>query len=150
MLNAIPWQEWRPEVLEQLVHRSQVLESLSPGLESWQAFVHDSLLFFLDRLSDERLLERMLRQLRVPAIASRGERLLAFVSETPTLQKSDRFWPATPIYPEDFRRSLQQLENSISTTSREELVGLISQEIGADDLARYQIRFASEVLAEPV
>ena len=148
LLNAIPWQEWRPEVLEQLVHRSQVLESLSPGLESWQAFVHDSLLFFLDRLSDERLLERMLRQLRVPAIASRGERLLAFVSETPTLQKVGQILARNPDLPEDFRRSLQQLENSISTTSREELVGLISQEIGADDLARYQIRFASEVLAE--
>ena len=148
LLNTIPWQEWRPELLEQLVHRSRVLEIFSPELESWRAFVHDSLLFFLDRLSDERLLERMLRQYRVPATSSRGEQLLSFVSETPTLQKIGQILARNPDLPEDFRRSLQRLENSISTTSRKELVRLISQEIGADNLARYQIQFASEVLAE--
>jgi len=148
LLNTIPWQEWRPELLEQLVHRSRVLDILSPELESWRAFVHDSLLFFLDRLSDERLLERMLRQFQLPATSSRGEQFLSFVSETPTLQKFGQILARNPGLPEDFRRSLQRLENSVSTTSRKELVDLISQEIGAEILARYQIQFASTVLAE--
>jgi ubiquinone biosynthesis protein len=147
-LESVDWEAWRPEIVEIFLHRSRVLEVIPESQQSWLPLVHDSLLLFLNRLSHERLLERLIRQSRLSRDAGRGDLLLAFVARTPSLQKLGQILARYPEVAGDLRLALQTLENSIATTSREEVVSGIENELGRDVIDRYRIRFADEVLAE--
>ncbi len=72
-LKTVDWAKWRPQVLELLLHRSRVLEIVPEKAGGWIPIIHDSLLFFLDRLGEERLLEKLMDQFSLPADAQRGE-----------------------------------------------------------------------------
>ena len=142
------WTLWRPQVLELLLHRSHVLEAVPDSVRDWLPIVHDSLLFFLDHLGEERLLERLLNQASVPEDAPRGEQVLQFLAQTPTLQKIGQIFARNPEVPPDLRESLQILENSLKTTSRDQVTQFILQEIGPETMEEYQVHFAEEILAE--
>ena len=142
------WTLWRPQVLELLLHRSHVLEAVPDSARDWLPIVHDSLLFFLDHLGEERLLERLLNQASVPEDAPRGEQVLQFLAQTPTLQKIGQIFARNPEVPPDLRESLQILENSLKTTSRDQVTQFILQEIGPETMEEYQVHFAEEILAE--
>ena len=148
VLRTLDWEEWRPDVVELFLHRSHVLEVIPESQQSWLPMVHDSLLLFLNRLSKKRLLERLALQARLARDASRGKLLLAFVARTPSLQKLGQILARYPGVAGDLRLALQTLENGIATTSREEVVSAIEEELGDDVISRYQIRFADQVLAE--
>ena len=147
-LEALDWEEWRPEIVEIFLHRSRVLEVIPQAQRSWLPLVHDSLILFLNRLSKERFLERLIQQSQLSPDTSRGELLLAFVARTPSLQKLGQILARYPEVAGDLRLALQTLENSIVTTSRDEVVTAINGELGADVVSRYGIRFADSVLAE--
>ncbi len=148
LLQSLGWSKWRPRLSELLLHQSQVLELLSPGFEKWHPVVHDSLLFFLDRLTEERLLRRVVGQMSLPAETARGSRTIHLLTRTPTLQKLGQILARHPRVPEDFRHSLQTLENEISTVGRAELIDSIVAELGAETLDRLQMEFAEGLLAE--
>ena len=148
VLESLDWSTWRPEIVEIFLHRSRVLEVIPESQRSWLPLVHDSLLLFLNRLSEERFLERVIRQSRLSSDASRGDLLLAFVARTPSLQKLGQILARYPEVAGDLRLALQTLENSIATTGRDEIVSAIEEELGQDVISRYRIRFANEVLAE--
>ncbi len=147
-LKTVDWTQWRPQVLELLLHRSRVLEAVPDNARDWLPIVHDSLLFFLDHLGEERLLERLLNQASVPENAPRGEQVLQFLAQTPTLQKIGQIFARNPEVPQDLREALQVLENSLQTTSRDQVRESILQEIGPETMEEYQVHFAEEVLAE--
>jgi len=147
-LKTVDWTGWRPQVLELLLHRSHVLEAVPETARDWLPIVHDSLLFFLDHLGEERLLERLLNQASLPEDAPRGEQVLQFLSQTPTLQKIGQIFARNPEVPPDLREALQVLENSLKTTSRDQVTEFILQEIGPETVEEYQVHFAEEVLAE--
>ncbi len=147
-LKRVDWTRWRPQVLELLLHRSHVLEVVPDKARDWLPIVHDSLLFFLDHLGEERLLERLLNQTSVPEDAPRGEQVLQFLSQTPTLQKIGQIFARNPDVPSDLREALQVLENSLQTTSRNQVTEFILQDIGPETLEEYQVHFAEKVLAE--
>ncbi len=147
-LQTVDWTRWRPQVLELLLHRSHVLEVVPDTARDWLPIVHDSLLFFLDQLGEERLLERLLNQASVPEDAPRGEHVLQFLAQTPTLQKIGQIFARNPEVPPDLRESLQILENSLKTTSRDQVTQFILQEIGPETMEEYQVHFAEEILAE--
>ena len=88
-LQLVDWTKWRPQVLDLLLHRSRVLEAVPENASEWLPTVHDSLLFFLDHLGEERLLERLLDQAAVPEDAPRGEQVLQ-VSRRVTDASKDR------------------------------------------------------------
>jgi len=147
-LKTVDWTRWRPQVLELLLHRSHVLEAVPDKARDWLPIVHDSLLFFLDHLGEERLLERLLNQASLPEDAPRAEQVLQFLSQTPTLQKIGQIFARNPEVPSDLREALQVLENSLKTTSRDQVTEFILQEIGPETVEEYQVHFAEEVLAE--
>ena len=147
-LKTVDWTRWRPQVLELLLHRSRVLEAVPDNARDWLPIVHDSLLFFLDHLGEERLLERLLNQASVPENAPRGEQVLQFLAQTPTLQKIGQIFARNPEVPQDLREALQVLENSLRTTSRDQVTEFILQELGPKTVEEYQVHFAEEVLAE--
>ena len=87
-LKQLNWNPWKPILLEFVVHQSQALEMLPVKLQaSVYPIVHDSLLYFLDHLPDDRLLEKFVDIAHLPAGSSRSEALMAFVARTPSLQK---------------------------------------------------------------
>ena len=147
-LKTVDWTRWRSQVLELLLHRSHVLEAVPENARDWLPIVHDSLLFFLDQLGEERLVERLLDQASVPEDAPRGEHVLQFLAQTPTLQKIGQIFARNPDVPPDLRATLQVLENSLKTTSRDQVTELILLEIGPETVEEYQVHFAEEVLAE--
>jgi ubiquinone biosynthesis protein len=124
------------------------LEVIPESAEDWVPLVHDSLLLFLDRLSEERFVERLMEQARLPRDADRGDFLLAFVAKTPSLQKLGQILARNPAIAPDLRKALQTLENGIATTSRDEIVQTVEDALGEDVLSRYQLHFAEDVLAE--
>ena len=148
LLSELPRQDWEQEILEQLIHRSRVLEMVTPELAKWRPFVHDSLIYFLHELGPEEVLKRFLSQLQISGDIDRGGRVLEFAAGTPILQKVGQILARNPLIPKDFRVSLQQLENAILTTDAETLRAMIRADLGEDRIATYQLELASEVLAE--
>ena len=148
LLSKLPRQEWEQEILEQLIHRSRVLEMITPELARWRPFVHDSLIYFFHELGPEEVQERFLNQLQISDDVDRGGRVLEFAAGTPILQKIGQILARNPLIPQDFRISLQQLENSILTTDVEALRAMIWADLGEETIAAYRLELASEILAE--
>ena len=147
ILDGVDWN--KGQVLEQLVHRSQVLDMV-PGKtrDLWLPIVHDALIFFLGHLSEDRLFEHIWNLAQMPPESPRGERILKFSSKVPTLQKIGQILARNEFIPLDIKKSLQALENSIRTTTRDQLVKFITQDLGSERVAQYQLEFEKEVLAE--
>ncbi len=148
LLSELPRQDWEQEILEQLIHRSRVLEMITPELVKWRPFVHDSLIYFLHELGPEEVLKRFLSQLQISGDVDRGGRVLEFAAGTPILQKIGQILARNQAIPQDFRVSLQKLENAILTTDAETLRAMIRADLGEEIIAAYRLELASEILAE--
>ena len=80
LLQQINWTTWRPLMSEFMLHQSQVLEIIPPKYQEFLIpIVHDSLLYFLDYLPQERFIEKLVDIAYLPKDATRGEYLAAFV-----------------------------------------------------------------------
>ena len=148
LLRSLDLEPHRQEILDILVHQSSALDVVPEQASRWVPLVHDSLLFFLAGLGDERLFERVLNLMYLPEGSPRGARLLEFTDRTPALQKIGQILARNPDLSPDIRESLQNLENGMSTSNRDELVAFIEKELGPDTIEAHQIRFADEILAE--
>ena len=149
MVEAMGLRKYKPEFLELLLHKSQVLDVIpEKSREELIPVVHDALLAFLDGLSEDRLVERAIPMLRQRKDATRGDQILLLASRIPTLQKLGQIVARLEGIPPDIQRALQSLENEISTTPRDELVEYIVSDVGQETIDKYQVRFAGKVLAE--
>jgi predicted unusual protein kinase regulating ubiquinone biosynthesis (AarF/ABC1/UbiB family) len=148
LLERIEWERWRPQILMTLLHASRILDVVPDSQREWMPLVHDCLLLFLDRLSEKRLTERLVEQARLPWDAERGERILAFISGTPSLQKLAQIVARHGALAPDVRRALQTVENGLATVSHRETLALVTSELGDETIARFRLRFADHVLAE--
>ena len=149
LLKKVDWTPVRPLLLEFFVHQSKVLDMIP---QSWGTIagpiLHDSLLYFLDHLSDDRLLDKLVSLALLPPGTGRGEYLKEFVSKVPSLQKMGQILARNPDLAPDYRKALQDLENGIHTMTREELVQFITEDIGKTKIDQYQVQFADKILAE--
>jgi ubiquinone biosynthesis protein len=149
LLKEADWSRWRPQILEFFVHQSQALDIIPPKRrEMWVPIVHDSLLYFLDHLSEDRLLEKFVAIAFLPPGTERGKYLLTFAAKTPSLQKIGQILARNKELEQDYQTALQQLENSIQTTPRDELVEFIEREVGNEAVEKYKLKFADNILAE--
>jgi ubiquinone biosynthesis protein len=147
-LKKIDLKKWKPDLLELFVHQSNVLDAVPSNSRNWVPVFHDGLILFLDGLNEDRLVSSLADFYFLPANATRGDRIIQFASRTPTLQKLGQIFARNPELPPDIQKSLQTLESGIRTSTREELVDFIKNELGASNLQRYQIQFAPTILAE--
>jgi ubiquinone biosynthesis protein len=149
LLKKVDWSRWRPQLLDFLVHQSRALDMIPrQWQEMWVPIVHDGLLYFLDHLSEDRLLEKVVAVASLPPGTDRGGYLLAFAAKTPSLQKVGQILARNKALEPDYQMALQQLENSIQTTSRNDLVEFIEHETGKETAATYRLTFADTILAE--
>ena len=148
-LKALNWRPWKPLLLEFVVHQSQVSDVVPEKLRAFfYPIVHDSLLYFLDHLPEDRLLEKLVDIADLPPGSSRGADLAAFVAKTPSLQKLGQILARNDALSPEYRDALQQLENGIHTMTRDELVQFIADEMRANNIATNQVEFADAILAE--
>ncbi len=148
-IEKLGLRKYKAELLEVLVHQSQVLDLVpEEHREDVVPILHDALLAFMDGLSEDRLAERILAMSRIPPEAPRGDKILILASKIPTLQKLGQIVARMEEIPPDIRAALETLENQISTMSRAELVGYIRESVGRETIDRYRIRFDDKVLAE--
>jgi len=149
VMKQTRWAEHRPILIELIVHQSGVLELIPAQWGAiWRPIVHDAMLSFLDHLSDDRLLDKIVGLAMLPPNTSRADYLEEFASKMPCLQKVGQILARNPDLAPDYQRALQNLESGIRTMSAPELAGFIRSEIGEAQIDRYQMRFADSVLAE--
>ena len=148
LLGAVDWKKWKAPVLEVFLHYSNVLDVIPENPDKWTPVVHDGLLYFLDHLDQERLIDRFLDLVYLPPDSSRGERILQFASRTPTFQKIGQILGRNTGVEEDIQKSLQSLENTIQTASYQELVKSINDSLGREVMETYDIKLADRILAE--
>ena len=148
VLQSINWEKWKPKVLEVFLHQSNVLDLVPPNAREWVPIVHDALLLFLDRVNQDRLLNRLLDLAYLSPNSSRGDRILQFASRTPTFQKIGQILARNTALEPDIQKSLQTLENSIQTTTVADLKHFIQTELGPEVLQKYKMEFDDRILAE--
>jgi ubiquinone biosynthesis protein len=149
LIKQSNWQTYKPILLEFFLHQSQVLEMIPEKWGAvWAPIVHDALLFFLDHLSNDRLLDKLVSLAMLPPGSSRGEYLKEFVSKVPSLQKMGQILARNPDLSPDYQKALQDLENGIHTMTRDELVQFVNEDIGKPSIDKYQVQFADKILAE--
>jgi ubiquinone biosynthesis protein len=148
-LKELNWTPWKPLLLEFVVHQSQVFGIIPVKYQPFlYPIVHDSLLYFLDHLPEDRLLEKLVDIAYLPASSSRRADLLAFVARTPSLQKLGQILARNQALSPEYQEVLQQFENGIQTMTRDELVQFIADDIGRSNIASNQVEFADTILAE--
>jgi ubiquinone biosynthesis protein len=148
-LKELNWSPWKPRLLEFVVHQSQVFEIIPVKSQPFlYPIVHDSLLYFLDHLPEDRLLEKLVDIAYLPAGSSRSEVLMAFVAKTPSLQKLGQILARNQSVSPEYREALQQLENGIHTMTRDELIQFITADLSKNNIAANQVAFADAILAE--
>jgi ubiquinone biosynthesis protein len=149
LIKRTDWSAHRQLLLEFFLHQAQILEMIPEKWGSvWGPIVHDALLYFLDHLSDDRLLDKLVSLALLPPGTSRGEYLKEFVSKVPSLQKLGQILARNPDLSADYRSALQDLENGIHTMTRDELVQFITDDIGKPNIDKFQVEFADKILAE--
>jgi ubiquinone biosynthesis protein len=148
ILEMVDWKRWRSQILRLFLHGSRVLEVVPEDYQNWMPIVHDSLLLFLDHLSEERFIERIVEQANLPPGASRGDRILAFIAKTPSLQKLAQILARNQVLAPDIRQALQTVENSLSTMNYEAVLEQIESEIDEETFERYKLEFSGKILAE--
>jgi ubiquinone biosynthesis protein len=148
-LRELNWRPWKPLLLEFVVHESHVFEMLPVKSQPFfYPIVHDSLLYFLDHLPEDRLLEKLVDIAYLPAGSSRSTDLMVFVARTPSLQKLGQILARNQALSPEYREALQQFENGIHTMTRDELVQFIADDMARNNIAGNQVEFANAVLAE--
>ena len=148
LLESAGWDEWRPELLRLLLHRSRVLDIAPEAARQFVPLIHDSLLFFIDRMSEQRLVERIVAQANLPMDAERGERVLAFITNTPSLQELAQILARNQQIDPDLRVALQTVENGLKTAQYEEIREQLEVEMSGALQSEYQLEFADHLLAE--
>lgn len=148
LLESVDWRPYRGRLESVLLHASRVLEVVPEGAAQWRPLIHDSFLLFLDRMSDERFVERLVAQASLPRDASRGDRVLAFVADAPSLQKLAQILARNPELPADLRESLQTMENGITSARYDEILDVIQRDLPASTIEEYGIVFQDRLLAE--
>ena len=103
LLKHVNWAPVRPQLLEFFVHQSRV-EDMIPAKWGaiWIPIVHDSLLYFLDHLDNDRLLDKLVGLAYLPPGTSRGDYLKEFVSKVPSLQKMGQILARNPDLAPDY------------------------------------------------
>ncbi|HJS74768.1 MAG TPA: AarF/UbiB family protein [Vicinamibacteria bacterium] len=148
VLHSIDWQRYRGRLERILLHSSRVLEVVPDDAARWKPLIHDALLLFLDGMSEERFVERLVAQAALPRGASRGDRVLAFVADAPSLQKLAQILARNRALAPDLREALQTLENGLRSAQYEEILSVIRREFSKATIEEYRIVFEDRLLAE--
>jgi ubiquinone biosynthesis protein len=101
---------------EALLNSLGVDALVPPALAPWRPLVIEGLLYFLERLEPEHLAAIGEAQFALPEEAEVGQRLVALLSQCPTLHKLGQVLARHPAIPESLGLRLRELESMPSIT----------------------------------
>jgi len=149
LLKKTEWAAHRPIILEFLLHQSGVMNMIPEKWgELWIPIIHDAMLYFLDHLSDDRLLDKLVGLAMLPPNSPAGDYLLEFVSKVPSLQKMGQILARNPDLSPEYSKALQGLEAGIRTMNGEEVAQFITTDIGKAQIDKWQMQFADKLAGE--
>ncbi len=104
---------------------------IPPSLAHWRPLLTEGLAFFLAQLPPNRQIELVNEQLALASSANgdTARRLVALLTQCPTLHKLGQVIARHPRLDPDLRRQLQQLESLPSTTDPTRLATRIAEEL---------------------
>lgn len=106
-----------------------VSQLVPASLASWRPLVVDGVKCFLERLPAYRLADIFADQFALPQNADAATRLVTLMSQCPTLHKLGQVLARNRQLPEEVRRQLQTLESMAPTTSTEQVLLRVREEL---------------------
>jgi ubiquinone biosynthesis protein len=138
---------WRRELGRWTV-RMVPVELLVPEVHrQWRPLVHEAMLFVVSRLSASRLAPKIVEQLGLAPETPAEVRLLRFIAKVPGLQKIGQVLARNRNLDPRLRSALIKLENGISDTSIDEILGIIHKEMKSQ-IKAYAIEIEPKILSE--
>jgi len=131
-------------MLEELREMLQAVQLVPKAYETYHPLIVDGLMFFLERLPEERLGVIIEEQLSLAGEMDSDERVVALLRQCPTLHKLGQVIARDRGLPSELRERLQRLESVPPTTEFAEVAALIRSELGDAG----GVDLANEALAE--
>lgn len=110
-----------PHTIRMMLIMAGADDFLPPQYAGFQTVVMEGALFLLTRLPRERIAEKIVDQLVLPMDAEPGKRICELVKDMPTLHKLIQIIGRSPGIDPQFKESLIQLEDNVSTVTYEAL-----------------------------
>jgi len=115
LLMNTDWSPVRPQLLEFIIHQSQVLDMIPQKWRAaWYPIVHDALLYFLDSSPRGSFSGKAGQSCQPPSGNQRGQYLSAFVSKFPAFRRLVRSLPGILIW----LRTIAKPYNALKTVYR--------------------------------
>ncbi|MFP5405313.1 MAG: AarF/UbiB family protein [Gammaproteobacteria bacterium] len=131
--------------LDEALLESLGVDDLVPrSLDRWRPLVAEGVLFFLQGLSPERHAEIWAAQLALSDTADAGQRLVALLTQCPTLHKLGQVVARHQGLPAELRKRLTALESLAAATPMADVLASIHRELPAGAL----VTIGAEALAE--
>jgi ubiquinone biosynthesis protein len=146
-VTEIDWESHR-DVLEDLLRELLPIEELVPTVyEKWRPVVRDGFSFIAARLSQERLMPKLVEQLTLPDKTPVEERIFIFIRRIPIFQKIGQTMARNISLDAGFRAQLSILEDGIREVDEVEIRSEIENQIG-DLQARHGVVLQSGLYGE--
>jgi ubiquinone biosynthesis protein len=146
-LAGVDWQDHR-DVVQGLITALLPVEELVPdAYENWRPVVRDGFAFIGARLSPERLIPKLIEQLRLPPDTKPEERVVIFARRIPSLQKIGQTIARNKDLTPELRTRLAELEDEIHEVSAPEIRGEVERQLH-DALIEQQVEIEPDLYAE--
>ncbi len=132
---------------EQLVAFAHPEEALPEGLRKFQLLVKEGIVFFLSRISYERLRDAIIAQTKLPLASPPGERLLHLALHFPTLHKLGQIIARNPGLDSKLKNWLIQLERGTVHENPSDIKNQIVDQLAGNRSAS-DFLMSSRILAE--
>lgn len=110
-----------PATIRMMLMLAGVDRFLPSRYSRFKTVVMEGAVFILTSLPKERIVEKIVDQLVLPLDTQPGERILTLVKDMPTLHKLGQIIGRTPGIDPEFKASLVNLEDNISTITYDDL-----------------------------
>jgi ubiquinone biosynthesis protein len=123
-------QEWRDEIGKWIADLLQVEELVPEAYQTWRLLVHECMQFFSSNFPARRLAPKIVEQLELPPDTPVEIRLGRIIAKTPGLQKLGQVLARTRRLSQNLRTELQKLEDGIHDVQVEEVLEIVTGQLG--------------------
>jgi ubiquinone biosynthesis protein len=144
---AVDWVANRNKLEGILSELLPVEELVPPIYEQWRPVVRDGFGFIAARLSPDRLIPKIIEQLRLPPSTPMEDRFIAFIRRVPVLQKIGQTLARNANLDPSFRSRLIVLEDGIHDVEENEIRAEVESQLSAL-LAEHRVNLQPGIYGE--
>ncbi len=137
-----------PGLIRSMLQLAGADRFLPPQYAKFQKVVTEGAVFFISRLPAERICEKIADQLALPQEASAGERICLLVKDMPTLHKLSQIIGRSPGIDAEFKQSLVNLEDNVSTVTFDDIHAAFLNELPESGDESGHLQLGDSILAE--